>query len=80
MAARSVQISLDETLLREIDRRKETKKLGRSAFIRRAIQLYLELERRREIDAAYARAYGGREDEVFDEFAELLRSQAWPEL
>jgi len=79
MAARSVQISLDETLLREIDRRKETKQHGRSAFIRKAVQLYIELDRRREIDAAYARAYGDRRDEVLDEFADLLKSQTWPE-
>jgi Arc/MetJ-type ribon-helix-helix transcriptional regulator len=58
MAARSVQISLDEELLREIDRRPETKRDGRSAVIKRALQLYLDRKRRETIDETYARAYG----------------------
>ncbi len=79
MGARSVQISLDEGLLREVDRDPEAKKQGRSAVIRRALRLYLDLKRRRVIDAAYARAYEGKSDEVFEEFADLLGSQPWPE-
>lgn len=78
MAAKSIQISLDEELLREIDRRRETREKGRSAFIRTAIRLYLEIDRRRRIDDAYARAYGDA-DATFDEIAPLLRSQKWPE-
>jgi metal-responsive CopG/Arc/MetJ family transcriptional regulator len=79
MAARSVQISLDDALLREVDRDPEAKKQGRSAVIRRALRVYLDLKRRRAIDVAYARAYEGKADEVLDEFADLLRSQTWPE-
>lgn len=79
MAARSVQISIDEELLEEIDRRPETRRKGRSAVIRRALRLYLELSRRREIDAEYARAYGGDADRVLEEFAGLIGAQAWPE-
>jgi len=79
VSARSVQISLDEDLLARIDRHPRVRRTGRSEFIRRAIRLYLDLERRREIDDAYARAYGGQADAVFDEFADLLRGQAWPE-
>lgn len=78
MAARSVQISIDGELLKKIDARKDTRQHGRSAFIRRAIELYLELERQRDIDRAYARAYGGRADAILDELADLMDGQAWP--
>jgi hypothetical protein len=30
------------------------------------------------VDNAYARAYGGKGDEVLKEFAELMERQAWP--
>ena len=79
MAARSVQISLDEDLLSEIDRRKETKEHGRSALIRKALRMYLSLERQRSVDGAYDRIYGGRTDEVWADFAELMDGQQWPE-
>jgi metal-responsive CopG/Arc/MetJ family transcriptional regulator len=85
MAARSVQISLDEELLREIDRRPETKRDGRSAVIKRALQLYLDRKRRETIDETYARAYGSgsradrtRADRA-NEFDALLDTQPWPE-
>lgn len=45
MAARSVQISLDAQLLKEVDRQPIAKHEGRSAFIRRAIETYIELQR-----------------------------------
>ena len=76
MTTRSVQISIDEDLLKQIDRRPETRKDGRSATIRRALRLYLELAKRREIDLAYARAYGSKED---TELLDLMGEQAWPE-
>lgn len=75
-----MQISIDAELLAEIDRRKETKRDGRSAVIRRALELYLALQRRREVDAAYARAYGGEGGvAAHDDIAELLRGQPWPD-
>jgi metal-responsive CopG/Arc/MetJ family transcriptional regulator len=79
MAARSVQISLEEGLLAEVDRQPEAQSRGRSALIRRALRFYLDAQKRRQIDRAYERAYGGKADEVFDEFAELMDAQAWPE-
>lgn len=80
MPARSVQISLDSELLREVDGRAETQREGRSAVIARALRLYLEANRRREVDAAYARAYGGAGgQEMLDEIGELLGAQAWPD-
>jgi metal-responsive CopG/Arc/MetJ family transcriptional regulator len=78
MSARSVQISLDPELLAEVDRLKETRESGRSAVIRRALRLYLEVRKRHEADAAYVRGYGGKRDEVYDDLAALMGGQAWP--
>ena len=79
VAARSIQISLDEELLREVDRQKESRERGRSAFVRRALRAYLEAQKKREIDRAYVRAYGGRADELHEEFADLMSTQRWPD-
>lgn len=79
MAARPVQISIDEELLARIDRDPQVKKQGRSAFIRSAVEIYLAAKRRREIDARLVKAFSGREDEMLGEVAELLGAQAWPE-
>jgi hypothetical protein len=70
---------MDEALLREVDRRKETRERGRSAFIRLEIELYLELDRRMSIDRAHARAYGGRADVLLAQFEDLVTGQQWPE-
>jgi len=79
MAARSVQITIDEDLLEEIDGREETRRNGRSAIIRRALRLYLAMCRRREIDASYARGYGDGEPGPEREFSDLMGAQEWPE-
>jgi metal-responsive CopG/Arc/MetJ family transcriptional regulator len=79
MAARSVQISVDEELLREIDRRPETKREGRSAVIRAALRLYLERKRQEAVDDQYARGYGSAKAPAVDEFEPLLDRQAWPD-
>jgi metal-responsive CopG/Arc/MetJ family transcriptional regulator len=79
MPARSAQISLPARLLDRLDQRPETRRFGRSAVIQRALALYLEMDRRREVDRAYARGYGGQADRVFDELAALMEGQQWPE-
>jgi metal-responsive CopG/Arc/MetJ family transcriptional regulator len=79
MAAKPVQVSLDDELLKRIDRDSEAKKLGRSAFIRNAVAAYLQAKERRDIDAAIRRAYAGEANDVVDEIEELLGAQAWPE-
>ncbi|HEY3234733.1 MAG TPA: ribbon-helix-helix protein, CopG family [Polyangiaceae bacterium] len=78
MAARSIQISLEEKLLEEVDQDPEVRQHGRSAVIRRALRAYLDLKRRRMIELAYDRAYEGKADEILEEFGDLLRGQAWP--
>jgi metal-responsive CopG/Arc/MetJ family transcriptional regulator len=80
MAAKSVQISVDEKLLTRIDRQPLARKHGRSALIRAAVEAYLANDRTRTIDDAYDRAYGGRASKnAFEEFAPLMKGQAWPE-
>ncbi len=78
MSARPVQISIDKRLLERIDRDPQTRKEGRSAFIRDAVSLYLEARRRRDIDARIERAFGGHEDELLAEVESMLETQAWP--
>ncbi len=78
MAARPVQISIDEQLLQRIDRDPETRKRGRSALVRSAVRLYLDAKQRRATDEAIRRAYEGKADELLAEIAELIGAQAWP--
>ena len=79
MSAKPVQISLDTKLLDRIDRDPQTKKQGRSAFIRDAVLLYLEAKRRREVDAHIRSAFGGRDAELLEDVERMLGGQAWPE-
>ncbi|MBI5489949.1 MAG: ribbon-helix-helix protein, CopG family [Deltaproteobacteria bacterium] len=79
MSMRSIQVTIDASLLQQVDRQPETRKRGRSAVVRRALRVYLDLTKRREIDAAYARAYGDRGDDDLKELGELIGEQARPE-
>jgi metal-responsive CopG/Arc/MetJ family transcriptional regulator len=78
MAARPVQISLDDDLLRRIDRDPEAKEKGRSAFIRAATELYLRAKERRRVDDEIRAAYQGKADELLAEIEHLLGAQSWP--
>jgi metal-responsive CopG/Arc/MetJ family transcriptional regulator len=73
MATRPVQISIDQKLLDRIDRDPETKRHGRSAFIRAAVELYLAQRRRRDIDARIRAAFEGSAEEL------LAETEAWAE-
>jgi metal-responsive CopG/Arc/MetJ family transcriptional regulator len=78
MAAKPVQISVDENLLRRIDKDPEVRRRGRSAFIRSAVELYLGAKRRRATDRQIEQAYRGRAGEMLDEIADLIDAQEWP--
>jgi len=78
MAVRAVQVSIDEALLKRIERDPEAREHGRSAFIRSAVELYLQAKKRREIDDSIRRAYAGQADDMLDEIAELMEAQTWP--
>lgn len=73
-----IQFTIDEDLLRRVDRDPETRARGRSAFLRRAIEEYLRGKRAREIREAYVRGYtGARPDE--DELGPWTEAQVWPD-
>jgi metal-responsive CopG/Arc/MetJ family transcriptional regulator len=78
MVAKAVQISIDSELLRRIDSDAETKRIGRSAFVRAALSTYLRAKERREVDDSIRRAYEGHSDELLADVEELMRAQAWP--
>jgi metal-responsive CopG/Arc/MetJ family transcriptional regulator len=79
MAAKPVQVSIDEKLLARIDADPEAQQIGRSAFIRAAVELYLRARRRRDIDTRIHEAYGGEADAMLAEIEDLMGEQAWPE-
>lgn len=79
MPARPVQVSIETALLKRIDQDPETKKLGRSAFIRSAVEIYLKAKERRDIDRAIRRAYAGQSDEMLAEVEGLIEVQEWRE-
>jgi metal-responsive CopG/Arc/MetJ family transcriptional regulator len=78
MPVKPVQISIDTKLLRRIDAQPETRKRGRSAFVRTAVETYLHAKERREIDEAIGAAYGAAADAMLAEVEDLLDAQAWP--
>lgn len=80
MAAKAVQISLDADLLAQVDRDPDAKRLGRSAFVRQALQAYLRWKARRDVDEQLRRGYGGKAAREWEEeIAPLMEAQAWPE-
>jgi metal-responsive CopG/Arc/MetJ family transcriptional regulator len=79
MPAKPVQISMDTRLLERIDADEETQRLGRSAFVRSAVELYLTAKQRRRTEERIALAYRGHADELLAEAADLMEIQAWPE-
>ncbi len=78
MTAKAVQVSIDVDLLRRIDADPETRKKGRSAFVRSAVSSYLAAKERRQIDATIRAAYGRAADAMDTEVADLMDAQAWP--
>jgi metal-responsive CopG/Arc/MetJ family transcriptional regulator len=79
MAARPVQISMDQELLQRIDEDPETQEKGRSAFIRSAVESYFSAKERQEIEARLVQAYAGQADALLQEVEDLLEAQTWSE-
>lgn len=78
MAAKPVQISLDTELLRRIDSDSEARQVGRSAFVRTAVLLYLEAKQRKAVDQQIRKAFAGKAEGVSVEVEALMAAQAWP--
>ena len=81
MAAKPVQISIDTKLLARVDRDPQTKKHGRSAFIRAAIEHYLAEKERRAIDAKIREVYSDPKavQEDLQLVTEWMEVRAWLE-
>ena len=79
MPAERVQVSIDRELLAQIDRDPQTKKHGRSAFIRDAVKLYLATKQRGDVDRNIAAAYAGKSRELLADARAWVEQQAWPE-
>ncbi len=73
---RAIQITIDDALLKQLDRTPDAKKAGRSAIIREALSAWLKQRRRAEIREEYRRAYGAQK---IDEAAGWAEELAWPE-
>ena len=54
-----LHITIDDRLLARLDADPEVKRLGRSAIVRRAVDLHLTQRRKRAVGDAYRKAYGG---------------------
>jgi metal-responsive CopG/Arc/MetJ family transcriptional regulator len=75
---KAIQITFDETLLRELDATEEVRREGRSAVLRRAVAEYLRRRRRHTISERYAQAYGSSRG-LGDEFEGWEDQGRWPE-
>lgn len=74
----TVQVVLDEDLLKAADRLAARLRLNRSALVREALRTYLQLVRTREREAADKAGYG-RIAERASEFAVWDPVASWPE-
>ncbi len=73
---KTVQLVLDEQTLRDADREARRAKVSRSELVRRAIRLYVELERTRALEAKHRAGYA-RHPERPDELGGF--EESWPE-
>lgn len=74
---KTIQITVDEALLREIDQSPEARKEGRSAVFRRAAMAYLRQGRQADIGGRYASGYC-EEGSLGNEFAGWEEQGEWP--
>jgi len=68
---------MDEKLLVRLDAHQETRRIGRSAILRRAVSEYLDRHRRNAITGGYQRAYSDKSG-LEDEFKGWENEGEWP--
>jgi len=73
---KTIQMTIDESLLAEVDRVTQDLKTTRSAFIREALQLALRKHHIRELEEKHARGYA-RHPVTPDEFGVWEAEQDW---
>ena len=74
---KAIQITLDESLLADLDNSPAVAARGRSAVLREAAADWLAREREAQIAAAYRRAYAGKPDDRQTHWP--VEAQAWPD-
>ena len=75
---KAIQISMDDGLLARLDADEEVRRDGRSAVLRRAVDLYLRQRRSEAIRGAYEHAYRSGAG-LGREFAGWEGEGSWPE-
>lgn len=75
---KAVQVTLDQSLLAELDGTEDVARRGRSAVIRQAIAEYLARRRERQIRERYEVAYGSGEG-LGSAFAGWGEQGVWPD-
>jgi len=76
MTTKTIQMTLDEELLADVDRAKEALAVSRSALIRAAIQDYLRDLRTQALERQHADGYARRPQEL-DEVEEWQHAREW---
>ncbi len=74
---KTIQINIDPELLHKIDNDEESKKNGRSAFLRQAVRYYLEQKRLKSISEKYRLGYTQGLAKS-DDLADWEDEQIWP--
>ena len=74
---KTIQISIDPELLHKIDNDEESKKNGRSAFLRQAVRFYLEQKRLKSISEKYRSGYSQGLAKN-DDLSNWEDEQVWP--
>ncbi len=75
---KAIQFTIDEALLKKVDADPEAREVGRSAFLRKALEAYLLARREGVIREAYRRGY--ETYPVADtELPMAAEALAWPE-
>jgi len=73
---KAIQVVLDEQTLRDADREARRANVNRSELVRRAVRLYVQHERTRELEAKHRAGYA-RHPERAEEFGGF--EAVWPE-
>ena len=74
---KTIQITIDPKLLDEIDKDEESRKKGRSAFLRQAVRYYLEQKRLKSISEKYRSGYSQGLAKN-DDLSNWEDEQVWP--
>ncbi|MEM8961207.1 MAG: hypothetical protein AAGD38_07005 [Acidobacteriota bacterium] len=73
-----IQVALDETILAELDKDEDVRRLGLSAVLTRLVREFLARKREHAVDEQYRRGYTGF-DHLGPEFEGWEEMGEWPE-